>query len=153
MSGTEHNVKPGRDGRRSKHVTAIVALLVGIVIGAGSTELANIIRDRRLATLFEARLRCRSLAEAYKKSKSNEFTTSFVHLSGFSRSRDSCVATMSSASGSLWTYKVVDTLTGQTLFSDQCSEKGTESDPTWCGNGRDVKLRQEMDRAFENIVK
>ncbi len=153
MTDRELKGMPERNGRRSKRVTAILAFSIGIAVGAGSTEVTHVIRERHQGAPFERRLRCRNLAEAYAKKKSNELTTIFLHRSDFSRSRNSCVAAISSASGSLWNYEVVDILTGETLFSDQCFEKGTESDPAWCGNGRDIKLQRETDRAFEKIVK
>ncbi len=141
------------NGRRSRHLTAVLALLVGILIGAGSTEVVHAIRRRHQGPSFESRVRCRDLAEAYSKRESNELTTIFLHRSDFSRARESCVAAISSVDGPFWNYEVVDVLTGEALFSDQCSEKGTKSDRMWCGNGRNVELRQEADRAFDKVVK
>jgi hypothetical protein len=51
-----------------------------------------------------------------------------------------------------WDYEVVDVISGDNLYSSNCLSNKT-SDALWCGNGRNVQLLGERDKAFDEIVK
>ena len=101
---------------------------------------------------FQQKLRCKELAESYAKSHSDETSTVFLDRSGFSAQRNSCVASTSRAFlADSWDYEVVDVVTGDTLYHENCS--GNQTSSTWCGNGSNIRMMQKRDKVFDEFVK
>jgi len=131
-----------------------IVFVVGILVGAATIERFHAVRDHHRQQFFEQRLRCKSLAEVYAKTNSDDHTSVFVDRTDFSRARNSCVASISisKATSRFWTYQVVDVITGELLFTDSCDEKDSQS-PSFCGGGRDINLMHKRDSEFDEIVK
>lgn len=139
--------------RMNRTIRTVLLLIFGMVIGAGGSEGFHILRDSHLQNAFQQKLRCKQLAESYVKSNSDGTTTVYLERSGFSTHRNSCVAATSRIFMSdSWDYEVVDVITGDTLYSGNCFRNKT-SDSLWCGNGRDVQLLEERNKAFDEVVR
>lgn len=136
-----------------RHISGIVLLLIlGAIIGGGGVESFHRVRDRQRHEIFEQRLRCKQLADAYAKSNSDDSTTVFIERIDFSSRRNSCLAAVSTAHRNLWNYDVVDVITGETVHSGMCFED-QKYGLQWCGNGRDMKLTDERDKAFDAALR
>ena len=102
----------------------ITAIIAGIVLGAAVTEGFNIYRQSHDSQIFQERLRCKAVADAYVKENSTDEnrTGRFVilHRVDYSPVRNSCVADLEHSFGPLITENVVDLLSGETLFSVNC---------------------------------
>jgi hypothetical protein len=104
-----------------------VCAAVGALVGATAVQTIHSIRDRSSRELFGERMRCKVLADRYVKDHSG-LTTVVVSRIEFSRGRSSCivgtmeqlVAPMERPSSD-YTFKIVDLLTGEELFSRMCS--------------------------------
>lgn len=131
-----------------------VVFVVGIVVGAGSVEGFQLIREHHRQEFFEQRLRCKNLAEDYAKSHSDDYISVLPDRSDFSTSRNSCVASTDEYTGNarFVSYKVVDVVTGELISTGVCDNHDSQS-PSFCGGGRNMKLRQERDAAFDKAVK
>jgi len=131
-----------------------VVFVVGILVGAGTLEVFQIIREHRRREFFEQRLRCKKLAEEYAKSHSDNYNSVLPDRSDFSTSRNSCVASTDEYSGNarFVSYQVVDVVTGELISTASCDNHDSQS-PSFCGGGRNMKLMQERDAAFDKAVK
>ena len=132
----------------------IIALTGGIVLGAAATEGFNVYRQSHDSQIFQERLRCKAVAEAYVKENSTDKNSTdqmghFVTLDkvDYSPARNSCVAATESVSfypgGHFATENVRDLLSGETLFSLNCNK------------GLDCEAAQVvfLDRAFDYVIK
>jgi hypothetical protein len=134
---------------------ALIAL--GLCAGVAFDEAWHTVQPRANAEVFQQRLRCRTLADAYAKKNSDDYSTLELERVDFSPTRQSCVASISRAMndgrGTIrsYDYETVDIMTGETLFSDSCIENDAKA-ATFCGNGRDMKLREKRDKALETVV-
>lgn len=132
---------------------ALVAV-ASLSIGAALDEVRHRIRDQHSAEIFEQRVRCRSLADEYAKKNSDNNNTFFVDHVDFSPSRHSCIAATLNARGepgdTFWTYQTVDIITGERLFTGECSDNDKSS--IFCGNGRNVQLGEKRDKAMETTL-
>ncbi len=130
----------------------VLVALVSLCVGAGLDEVVHKTRDRDNAETFEQRLRCRSLADAYEKKESDAAANVFVDKVDFSRAKRSCIATVTRASGNaqgtVWFFQTLDLVTGDSLYSEWCSENNPDSHYS-CGNGRNIDLRRNRDKALE----
>jgi hypothetical protein len=111
-----------------------MALITGIVLGAAATEGFNVYRQSHDSQIFQERLRCKAVADAYVKENSSdtEGITEWVSLIpgqvDYSPARNSCVAgveTTHVVRGSrpmrpISEATVEDLLSGETLFSAKC---------------------------------
>jgi hypothetical protein len=79
----------------------IVALTAGIVLGAAATEGFNVYRQSHDSQIFQERVRCKAVADAYVKEKGPDFKEDPAAQSGvtvtldkvdYSPARNSCVA-------------------------------------------------------------
>lgn len=131
-----------------------VVFVLGLLVGAVFVEGIQIIRDHNRREIFEQRLKCKNLAEDYVKANSDNYTSVFLDRADFSTSRNSCIASTNEYSGSaqFTTYQVVDVVTGELLSTDFCDNHDSQS-TSFCGNGRNMKLRRERDEAFDKVVK
>lgn len=137
----------------NRTIRAALLIIIGMLIGAGGSEGFHILLGSRRQNAFQQKLRCKELAESYVRSNSNDMSTVYLERSGFSTHRNSCVAAISKVFISdSWDYEVVDVISGDTLYSGNCFRNRT-SDSLWCGNGRDVQLSGERDKAFNEVVK
>lgn len=137
----------------SRMLNKAAIFVVGILIGASSTAGIYAIRSTETRQFFEQRLRCKELAETYAKKNSDEYTDVILDRNDFSKSRNSCIASVDSVGGDrFWKFEVVDVVTGELLSTDFCDDKDSQSS-TFCGNGRDVKLRSQRDRVLDDTVK
>jgi hypothetical protein len=105
--------------------------------------------------VFQQRLRCKSVADDYLKKNSGDESTLFLERVDFSPSRHSCVAAFTrwttGKKGEIHDYETVDILSGEILFIKGCIENNPKV-TTFCGNGRDVQLNQERDKALETAL-
>lgn len=107
----------------------IMALIAGIVLGAAATEGFNFYRQSHDSQIFQERLRCKAVADAYvKEENSTDPEHVFVDLEkvDYSHARNTCVAevekTLYASSGYVITETVQDLLSGETLFSTACTK-------------------------------
>lgn len=124
----------------------IMALVAGIVLGVAATESLDVYRQSHDGRIFQERLRCKVAADAYVKKNSTD--SELVSLSlgkvDYSPARNSCVADVEIT---VWartpsvTEKIVDVLSGESLFSASCNKD--------CGVLQDVW----GDRAFDYVMK
>jgi hypothetical protein len=104
----------------------IMALIAGIVLGAAATEGFNFYRQSHDSQIFQERLRCKAVADAYIKKNNTGFL-----LPGkvdYSPARNSCVAGLDRmwipndrASTPTESVTIEDLLSGETLFSLTCT--------------------------------
>lgn len=146
----------------SKAWQLVIIGLVGLVLGAALDEGLHALRNRKprfrnqdSSQLFQQRLRCKSEAEEYEKKFSDSNTSTSSDKIEFSPARHSCVGEftrISSGHGTeVWVYETVDILTGESLFSGTCVENNPKSN-IFCGNGRDMKLRDGQDKALNEAL-
>jgi hypothetical protein len=127
--------------------------LIGLGIGVGSDEVLHAFRERKSAEFFQQRIRCRHLADNYANKESSDFNSFLIDKVDFSPVRNSCIASASRVraipnNGPEWTYQTVDIVTGEVFFIRSCY--GTdEKSPLFCGNGYNMKLMDERDKALE----
>ena len=117
------------------HKIAIIALIAGIVLGAAATEGFNLYRQSHASRIFQERLRCKAVADAYVKANSSDlkedpFAKSWVTVTldraDYSPSRNTCVAELETTN---WDPRIIlenssvqDLLSGETLFSTKYTE-------------------------------
>ena len=135
-------------------------LLFGCLIGAGLAQLYHTVQSRRANALFERRLRCKGLAEQYEKDKSNEFSDVVVLRVDFSPVHNSCIAsteeinTAISRQNRIYTFMVVDLLSGEFLFRQMCrSGRDAEGQSDYCGDSREASMAKARDHYFEHELK
>jgi hypothetical protein len=126
--------------------------MVGILSGAFTSEALHMVRDKHRHEVFDERLRCKSLADAYIKANSDEHSYLMLERVDFSPSRNSCIATSrgTNLQDGDERYFVVDVISGERLFNRGCS--GDETSKSYCGNGRNGALKDERDKTFERAV-
>ncbi len=117
----------------------IMALIVGVILGAAATEGFNVYRQSQDSyrqshdsRIFQERLRCKVAADAYVKEKTTIKEDSPVGVSleldkvDYSPARNSCVAEVEMTNyfrgGALVFESVEDLVSGETLFSTKCAE-------------------------------
>lgn len=130
----------------------VATLLVGFLIGAGTTELFHVAHDRNYRETLEQKLRCKGMTENYVKKNSSERIALTVDRFDFSPSQNTCVASISETSGNHESYQVVDVVLEKILFGESCDD-GDEKSREYCGNGRANMLLQQREEAFEKAVK
>lgn len=118
----------------------IMALIAGIVLGVAVTEGLNVYRQSHDSRIFQERLRCKAIADAYVKENSTDFKEDPTAQSGvtvtldkvdYSPARNSCVAELETtyysqriALGNFEDLSVQDLLSGETLFSVRSTDEG-----------------------------
>jgi hypothetical protein len=105
----------------------IMALVAGIVLGGAATEGFNVYRQSHESRIFQERVHCKAVADAYVKENTdlndNSATGWSVTLDkvDYSPARNSCVAeletTLWGTRNALTNTSVRDLLSGETLFS------------------------------------
>ncbi|MGO9274049.1 MAG: hypothetical protein ACLQOO_28065 [Terriglobia bacterium] len=109
-----------------------MAVIAGIVLGAAATEGFNVYRQSRDSQIFQERLRCKAVADAYVKENitdknSTEPIKIYWELDkvDYGPGRNSCVAELESnyySPGEVsHVENVKDLLSGETLFSVSCT--------------------------------
>lgn len=105
----------------------IIALIAGIVLGAAATEGFNVYRQSHDSQIFQERLRCKAVADAYvKEQTSTDPDHVFLTLDkvDYSPARNSCVTeseTVYFGPRPVVHYSVEDLLSGETLFVVICA--------------------------------
>ncbi len=107
----------------------IMALIGGIVLGVAATEGLNVYRQSHDGRIFQERLRCKAVADAYVKENSTDFKEDPNPLDGvtvtldkvdYSPARNSCVAELERTDDLGRTMResssVQDLLSGESLF-------------------------------------
>src|ERR1035441_2561498 len=89
----------GRPTEQAKAMTTrkitIMALIAGIVLGAAATEGFNVYRQSHDSQIFQERLRCKAVADAYVKEENStdpEHVSWILDKVDYSPARNSCVA-------------------------------------------------------------
>ena len=138
----------------------IMALMAGIVLGVAAIEGFNIYRQTHDtyrqthdSQIFQERLRCKAVADAYVKENTvlndNSVTGRSVTLDkvDYSPARNSCVAELEETTyfrgGALVYQSVRDLLSGETLFSVNCAKDCVE----------ELQKLQFVDPAFDYVMK
>lgn len=111
-----------------------MALTAGIVLGAVAAEGFNVYRQSHDSRIFQERVHCKAVADAYVKANSTDVKasptdTTFVSVTldkaDYSPARNSCVAELEAAyvapPASTVFESVQDLLSGETLFSVRCT--------------------------------
>ena len=118
----------------TRKITIMALMLIaGIVLGAAATEGFNVYRQSHDSyrqshdsQIFQERLRCNAVADAYVKEKSTNPESFLLILDkvDYSPARNSCVAELERVyiSAPLETENVQDLLSGETLFSANCTK-------------------------------
>jgi hypothetical protein len=128
----------------------IMALIAGIVLGGAATEGFNVYRQSHDSRIFQERVHCKAVADAYVKENTdlndNSVTGTSVTLEkvDYSPARNSCVAELETTfwgkRNALTNPSVRDLLSGETLFAT--------SDTGGC-----FELKPELvDPAFDYIM-
>jgi hypothetical protein len=125
--------------------------LVGLAVGAGGLWSYRRFHDKRAAEVFSRRLHCNELANQYAGRESNDTRSVSVERVGYSPVSNSCVAYFEtweqiSPRDSIREWRVMDLLSGQRLYTDNCRE---ERD---CGGGNDVTFERKSEAAFHQAV-
>jgi len=129
-----------------------MAFIAGIVLGAAATEGFNVYRQSHDSQIFQERLRCKAVADAYvKENSTDENSTEPMGVSltldkvGYSPARNSCIADLESViyypGGARRTENVEDLLSGENLFSVNCTE------------GCEMLQVMSVDPAFDYVMK
>ena len=139
-------------------------MLVGVGIGTGIVvdEGLHTIRNQQSkpqkaneAELFQQRLRCKSEADAYAKASSQGNVSLVPEKIEFSPARHSCIVEFTRITAGkrseIWSYETIDILTGESLYSGDCIENDPKASH-FCGNGRDMSLRDGRDKALADAV-
>jgi hypothetical protein len=130
----------------------------GIVVDEGlrtirthKSKAQNLNRDE----LFQQRLRCKSVADAYAKESSQGNVSLVAEKIEFSPSRRSCIVEFTRITAGkraeIWSYETIDVLTGESLYSEDCIENDPKAS-RFCGNGRDMNLKDGRDKALADAV-
>ena len=92
-----------------------MALIAGIVLGAAATEGFNVYRQSHDSQIFQERLRCKAVADAYVKEENStdpDHVSSTLDKVDYSPARNSCVAEVERTTyfkGGHWYLKVCKT--------------------------------------------
>jgi hypothetical protein len=124
-----------------------MALIAGIVLGSAATEGLNVYRQSHNSRILQERLSCKTAGDAYIKENSTDSEVISLSLSkaDYSPARNSCVAEVETtvwARTPLVTEKVVDLISGETLFSVNCNKD--------CGTTQEVWGDQAFDYVMKN---
>ena len=132
-------------------ITAALAFFVGLAVGAAGVQTYQRFHEKATAEVFSRRLHCNELASQYARKESNDAQSVSVEVVGYAAVSNSCVAY-----SQLWEqisqrytvreWLVMDLLSGERLYTDQCRE---ERD---CGGGKDLTLGRKSDAAFQQAV-
>ena len=140
--GTKAGITAHLDRHDNRQMTTrkitTMALIAGIVLGAAATEGFNFYRQSHDSHVFQERLRCKAVADAYVK---EENSTDPWHGSwildkvDYSPARNSCVADVKAhyffRTPPFTNEDVQDLLSGENLFSAQCTEKCAVTEVTF----------------------
>jgi hypothetical protein len=128
-------------------------LMAGLLIGAVAATAYLRLQQSNNQARFEAKITCRQIAQEYEKNRSRDGSAIELQQVDYSPKRNSCIATLDSNDDLFQSANVVDVITGEVIWSDECVEQNTGSAGSdWCGNGRNVKMDQERDKQFLSIL-
>jgi len=121
-----------------------LVFVVGLLFGGGGTEAYHKSHDAQ--AIFQQRVRCRNLAEEYVKKRVESGVGATLQRDDYSPQRNSCIAEETDempGTQSMWSFAVVDVLTGQQLYFDTCHEIIGD-----CSN----RVTAARDKAFEEAL-
>jgi len=140
----------------------VLIALVGICVGAALDEAVHVVRNRQSQAidrdsneLFQRRVRCKSLADDFVKKSSDESTNLLLERVEYSPARHSCIGAFTRVHGrrgTLYSFEAIDILTGETLYSGECTRENDANSRFSCGNGRDVQLIEKRDETLESAL-
>jgi hypothetical protein len=130
-----------------------IVLVIGILLGSIAVEAIHIIRDKHRHEVFEERLRCKGLADAYLKAETEEDSYTTLDRVDFSPSRNTCIVATRQLIYRHWSerFAVVDVISGESLFHGWCTGDDATS-KSYCGNGGNVRLKSERDKVFDKAI-
>jgi hypothetical protein len=131
-----------------------VVLVIGILLGGICLEAVHIVRDKHRNDVFEKRLRCKSLADAYINTNTNDDYVTQLRRVDFSPSHNSCIAMtrrLALKGSDDERFEVVDVISGDVLVRGECSYED-ETSKSFCGNGGVDKMWHAFDKLFEKEV-
>jgi len=143
LLGTSGALLPGESHKRAWHQVTlkaktmltrkitIIALISGIVLGAAATEGFNVYRQSHDSRIFQERVHCKAVADAYVKENTDLNDDSVTGRSvtlekvDYSPVRNSCVAELEETTyfrgGALAFESVRDLLSGENIVSNDCT--------------------------------
>lgn len=129
-------------------VPALTALL-GLLVGGTSVECAHRYHDRSSKEAFAQRMRCRTLADKYVRSNSNEDVSVTLQKVDYSPASNTCFAGfetwISSSLGNEVSWDLVNLLTGEETPIGICNL-------SQCGEGPNIHYEDRLDVAFKNAI-
>jgi hypothetical protein len=132
-------------------ITAAWMFFVGLAVGAGGVLSHQRFYEKKTAEVFSRRLRCYELANQYARKESNATQSVSVEMVGYRAVSNSCVAYFHvweqiSSRSSVQEWQVMDLLSGERLYTDQCREDRD------CGGGNDMKFDRRSEVALHQAV-
>ena len=149
----------------------IMALIAGVVLGAATTEGFNIYRQSHNSRIFQERMHCKAVADAYVKENSTDFkkdpnplvaVTVQLDKVDYSPARNSCVAELETTNWEsrtvLESSSVQDLLSGESLFSANCAGGCLAVKPVYTDAAFDYVLKNaseplELEKAYLYYMK
>lgn len=140
----------------------LLVALLSVCVGAALDEALLAIRNQKVegrnrnsSQLFQQRLRCKTEADDYARKSSENNSALMLEMVEFSPNRHSCVGEYTRITSGkrleIWSYETIDILTGEVLYRQDCIMNDPTSN-TFCGNGRDLQLRESRDKALHGAV-
>ena len=114
-------------------------------------RLAQEAKDRLDKEIFERKLRCKTLADAYLKERAIQPGVFAMNID-FSPFRRSCIVAVRDVSNPrVEQYEVVDLLSRERIWSETCVVEYSEY-VNWCGKGKNIVLGRQMAKEFETAL-
>lgn len=140
---------------RRGRVTPAVIFFIGLAVGGGAVEGYHVAHEKTTAEVFARRLRCDALANQYAKRESSDTDVIHVELVGYSTLSNSCVAYLTTVSRSFPPdttegWRVIDVLSGEVFYMDQCLEE--QGRAPYCGEGNNMKFERRSQAAFQQVM-
>lgn len=120
--------------------------MAGIIVGAGSVEIAHRSLDTKSKVSFARKLKCRSLANAYLQENSE--LSPIIASVDYSQARNSCVAALNEimrGQEPTQIYTVRDVISQEILFTSGCT---MNKDFAACAS----QMSKERDDAYQKAL-
>jgi hypothetical protein len=123
-----------------------VVFLLGAACGGIGVEMFN--HSHNAQILFERKLRCQTLARTFVRKRSSNLSSASLQRVDYSPARTSCIAEETDSTPgpdfTLWSFNVVDVVTGEVIFATPCKEMAGD-----CSRTAD----ESQDKAFQKALR
>ena len=138
-------------------IVSTLAIIVSFALGGGSVEYLHQRSDQQSKQAFDQKLRCKVLADEYIRGvqSKDENRAADLNQVDYSKSSNTCFASINvlktygastPAETSWMDYELVDLVSGKVDLIGFCNENRD------CGDGKDIKLNQELTDAFKQAI-